>query len=266
MADLKRYGEWALVTGASMGLGKACAREVASAGMNCVLVGLEAELLEGLAGELSREFGVECRWLEQDLTAEGFMTRIEEATADIPIGLLINNAGFGCGGDFHTRDPEKLAGVIKLSCLAPALLTRAFLPGMVERGRGAVVFVASLMGLISAPYEATYAAAKAFDLRFAEALWGELRGTGVDVVAVCPAGMKTAFFEKDGLKGKDLDFLLRVSDPPERVARRALAKLGRKPTTAMGPAWLAGFLTRFAPRRMTILVTRFVMRCLTHYD
>jgi uncharacterized protein len=265
MRDLKEYGDWALITGASMGLGRAFAHEIAAQGVNCVLVALEEELLEDVAQELREAYSVQCRCLALDLTQEGFLDSIEEVTHDIYIGLLINNAGYGCGGEFWTRDPVKAAGAVKLNCLAPVVLTRAFLPGMVERKRGGVVIVSSLMGLISAPYEAVYAPSKAFGLHFAEALWGELRGTGVDVLALCPAGMRTDFYAKDGISGKHLAFLTAVSDPPEKLARRALRKLGRKPTTAAGAAWLSGFLTRFVPRRVVVTVVRFAIRRLTNY-
>jgi short-subunit dehydrogenase len=266
MSRLKRYGGWALITGASSGLGRAFARVMAAEGIDCVLVGLEGECLEALARELSTEHSVRCRTLEQDLAEDGFLERVEALTVDIPVGILVNNAGVGCGGAFATRDPKRTAQVVKLNCLAPVVLTRAFLPQMLARNAGAIIMVASLQAFISSPFEATYCASKAFDLHFGESLWGELRNTPVDVITVCPAGMKTDFFRADGLFEGDCTRMWKVSASPESVAVLTLKKLGRKPVLAPNVAGLVGFLARLLPRRWAIHVVRFVTQRLVHYE
>lgn len=266
MSHLQRYGGWAVITGASSGLGRAFARLMAAEGIDCVLVGLEGERLEALARELSAEHSVCCRTLEQDLADDGFLERVEAFTADIPVGILVNNAGIGCGGAFATRDPKRIAQIIKLNCLAPVVLTRAFLPQMLARNAGAIIMVASLQAFISSPFEATYCASKAFDLHFGESLWGELRKTSVDVITVCPAGMKTDFFKADGLSGEDCTRMWKVSACPESVAALTLKKLGRKSVIAPNVAGLVGFLARLIPRRWSIRVVEFVTRRLVHYE
>lgn len=256
---------WAVVTGASRGLGEAFARELAARGTDVALVGLEGDRLEQLAARLAHEHGVACRAVEQDLSADGAVEQVCTALADLDIQLLVNNAGIGCGGPFATRDAARLEALVQLNCRTPVLLTRALIPAMLSRGRGGVILVSSLMGLVSAPEEAAYCGSKAFLLHFGEALWGELRGTGVDVLVACPAGMRTEFYATDGLSADSVARLYRVSDPPERVARWALDALGRKPTTAAFPAWLAGFLSRLAPRRLCIIVTGWFMRLFADY-
>lgn len=266
MNDLQRYGGWALITGASSGLGREFARLIAASGVNCVLVGLEGERLEALAGELSDRHSVACRFLEQDLTADGFLERVEAVTSNIPVGILVNNAGIGCGGEFATRDPKRVAQVVRLNCLAPAMLARMFLPQMLAREAGAIIMVASLQGFISSPFEAMYCASKAFGLHFGEALWGELRNAPVDVITVCPAGMKTDFFKADGFSKQDCERMWKFSSDPTSVAALTLKKLGRKPTLAPNVAWLTSLLARVLPRRWCIHFAEFVARRLVHYE
>jgi len=265
MKDLKAYGGWALVTGAAMGLGRAFAEYIASRGVDCVLVDCEEQAVVGLAEELTAAHGVECRAVVQDLTDDGFQDAIVGATAGVPVRILVNNAGIACGGDFATRDPGQLGRVVQVNCLAPVLLTRAFLPGMLEAGRGAVIFVGSLMSFVSAPQEAVYCGSKAFTLHLGEALWGELRRSGVDVLTVCPAGVRTGFYAKDGIEPEDVKWLLRYSARPGEVVERTFHELGKKPTTAACVAWWAGFLTRFGPRRAAVRVVEFLVGRLAHH-
>ena len=266
MKSLKRYGGWALITGAAVGLGRAFARAVASEGVDCVLVGLEGDRLSELAAELRNKHVVSVRSLELDLTSEGFLARLTEVTGDIPIGMLINNAGVACGGSIATRDPERLERTVKLNCLAPVMLTRAYVPAMLERGQGAVVFVSSLQGFISSPFEATYCASKAFGLHFGESVWGELRGTPVDVITVCPAGMKTDFFKAEGFSKKDCDRMWRVSSSPEAIARLTLRKLGKKVIAAPFVTQAVGSLGRLLPRRWVTLISHRVTRRLVQIE
>jgi short-subunit dehydrogenase len=192
--------------------------------------------------------------------------RLRGLTADVPIGVLVNNAGIGCGGAFATRDPARIARLVKLNCLAPAMLVRAYLPDMLERGAGAIVMVSSLQAFLSSPFEAAYCASKAFDLHFGESLWGELRGTPVDVITVCPAGMRTDFFKAEGFSKEDCDRMWRVSSSPEAVAAMTLRKLGRKPTVAPAVTRCAGFLARLLPRRWVIHLSDLVTRRLVRMD
>lgn len=265
MRDLKQYGGWALVTGPAQGLGRAFAKAIAAQGVNCVLAGIESERLEELAHELTSQDGIQCRVITQDLTHNDFLDHVTSQTADIPVSLLVNNAGIASGGRFHELKRDGVDKLVHLNCLAPALLTHAYLPDMVERRRGGIIFVASIMGLLAAPGETAYCASKAFDLHFGESLWGELRGTGVDVLTLVPAGMQTGFFAADGIHPDDVARLHRLSAPPERLANLALRNLGRKPTVMPWDAWWMTFPVRFAPRWLTPLVVNSIMRRLVRY-
>lgn len=264
--NLRRYGDWALVTGASMGLGEAFARVLAGERVNLVLVALEADRLDSLAAELSNTHGVDCRPLALDLTDNDSLARVAAATHDIEVSILINNAGFGVGGGFATRDPVRLEKLVKLNCLAPVLLTRHFLPGMIARKRGAVVMVASIMAFITAPYEVAYNASKAFDLHFGESLAGELDGTGVDVLTLCPGGMKTDFFSAEGIREGDVHRLHRFSHPPEAMARLALRHLGSKRVAAPAFPIVASLLVRITPRKWVTHIVRTIIVRFVRYD
>jgi hypothetical protein len=260
MADLRTYGPWALVTGASAGLGAAFARRIASEGVHCLLVAEDGEGLSRIATEIREAYGVETRVVEQDLTEEGFLRPVEEAAHGLEVGLLVNNAGIGCGGHFVRRDPARIEALVRLNCLAPTLLARRFMPLMTARGRGGVIFVSSIMGLVSAPWEAAYSGSKAYLLRLAEALWHEQAAAGVDVLALCPAGVRTRFFERDGLTAAESDYLRRRSAAPEAVVNLAFRKLGATPFAAPFQSRLADVLVRLCPRALSIRVASAVAR------
>ncbi len=265
MTDLTRYQGWALITGASSGLGVEFARSIAAGGVNCILVGLGAEALNTLAGELRNDHGVTCRPLEIDLSTEEGIRRLRGATEDVPVGMLVNCAGVAHGGDFQTRDPEKLSRLVNLNCLTPLLLTRAYLPQMLDRGAGAIIIVSSLQAFISCPFEAAYCASKAFLLHFGESLWGELRDTPIDCLTVCPAGMKTDFFKAEGFSEADCERMWRVSSSPAAVAALALHKLGKKPVAAPLMTRLSAFLARLLPRRWAIAIVSHVTKRLVNH-
>ena len=201
-----------------------------------------------------------------DLTEDGALSRIAEATRDIEIGLLVNNAGFGVGGSFATRDPARLEKLVKLNCLVPALLSRQVLPGIIARKRGGIVMVASIMAFITAPYEAAYNASKAFDLHFGESLYGELVGTGVDVITLCPGGMKTGFFAASGVHAGDVRRLHYFSAPPQRMARLALRNLGRRAVVSPAFPFAVSLLVRVTSRRMVTHIVRAIMLRFVRYD
>lgn len=265
MPNLSRFGGWALITGAARGLGKAFAEELSKDGVPCFLVDRDGPPIDSLAVQLEKTYGVPCQSIRQDLTEPDAVDKVAAYVGDRPIGLLVNNAGVACGGAFATRDLDALNRVVLLNCLAPVALTRAFLPPMLERKHGGIIIVASLMSFLSAPNEAVYCGSKAFNLHFGEALWGETRGTGVDVITVCPAGMRTEFFARDGIHADDCARLMKVSAPPERIARMTLRRLGRKPTFMPPGAWILGNLPRLVPRWVAIRMVGGLMRRLARY-
>ncbi len=190
----------AVVTGASSGIGEAVARRLAAGGSGLVLVARDRDRLEALAADLGPYHGVEVEVLAADLATVEGRSAVEARLADghAPVDLLVNNAGFGTTGDLVDLDPEAEDRQVQVNVLAVLRLTRAALPGMVGRGRGAVVNVASLAGLYPTPGTATYGATKAFVCSLTDALHEELRGTGVTATAVLPGFTRTEFQERAG--------------------------------------------------------------------
>lgn len=251
MTSLPSYGPWALVTGASAGIGAAFARALASAGVNVALTARREDRLRALAAELT---AVETRILPLDLAADGAPRRLADAVADLEIGVLVNNAGFGLAGRFERAPYEKLLEMVQLNCTAVMALSRLFLPPMQARGRGAMIVLASAAGYQPLALGAVYGATKAFDLMLAEALWAENRGRGVDVLAVSPGPVDTEFQAVAGERPH-------AGARPEEVVRVAFAALGKKPSVVVGRAnKIRAWSVRLAPRAVVARLAEVVMR------
>lgn len=249
-----RYPGWALVTGASSGLGEAYAVALAARGFPLVLTARRRDRLEALAARLGKAHGVETLVVEADLSQRGAPEAVRDAVGAREVGLLVNNAGFGFSGRFAEHDPAGTDEMIQLNCAAVVRLTHLFLPAMLARRRGGVVIVASVAGYQADPWFAVYGATKAFDLLFAEALWSELRGTGVDVLAVSPGETRTEFHERAHAKRQFSGMT------PEFVIERSLAALGGPPSVVPGIASkLIAYAHRFFPRRFVIAATGSVL-------
>jgi short-subunit dehydrogenase len=238
----------ALITGASSGIGAAFARALAARGEDLVLVARSAARLTALAAELAAKYGILADVLPTDLADPGATDAIvAELTArDIEIGTLINNAGFGSHGEFAALDATRERDEVFVNVFAPHQLTRALLPPMVARRKGAIVNVASNAAFQAVPYMATYGATKAFLLSFSEALAAEVRPQGVRVLALCPGQTDTAFFE-----GIDEARVGRARTPDQVVAT-ALRALDRGQAVVVD-GWMNYLLansTRFAPRSL----------------
>jgi short-subunit dehydrogenase len=177
----------ALITGASSGIGEQLARQLADRGYDLILVARRKDRLEQLAQELSTTTHV----IECDLASETAKLSDKVAKLGVDVDLLVNNAGFGLRGHFADLPADREAEMVRVNCEAVVTLTHAFLPGMIERGKGGVITVASTAGMQPLPYETTYAATKAFAISFMDALSMELRGTGVKCLVVNPGPVKT---------------------------------------------------------------------------
>ncbi|MFQ5748437.1 MAG: SDR family NAD(P)-dependent oxidoreductase, partial [Planctomycetota bacterium] len=201
-----RYGPWALVTGASSGLGRAFAAALGGRGLNLLLVARRGDRLGELAAGLAAASrgghpeggprgapGFEALPVPLDLTAPDALPRLREAAGEREIGLLVSNAGFGYCGGFAEQDPERVREMVRLNCEVPALLARAFLPPMRARGRGGMILVASTAAYQATPWMALYGATKGFDLLLGEALGAEFAPRGVDVLTVSPGHTDTEF-------------------------------------------------------------------------
>jgi len=238
----ERYGEWALVTGASSGIGREFARALARGGMNVAITARRADRLAALATELEEIHAVRTRSIALDLGESGAAERLAAAVADLEIGMLVNNAGFGSIGPFSEQDPARVREMVELSCAAPAVLTRLLLPAMQSRGRGAVIVVGSVAGMLPMPLHALYSASKAFDNVLGEALYEELRGTGVDVLALEPGSTETEFQQQAGEKAH-------AGEAADEVVHEALEALGREP--ALVPSWFAWLRANLALRLLS---------------
>jgi len=250
----QRYGEWALVTGASSGIGAAFARALAREGVSCVLTARREDRLRSLADELEQHHQVATRVVAADLGVRDGADRLAEAVSDLEISILVNNAGFGCTGRFEKQDLERMRAMIDVNCMAPVLLTSSLLPGMCERGRGAVIIVGSIAGSQPLPLHALYSGTKAFANLLGEALWGELHGSGVDCLAVLPGTTETEF---QAVSGE----LPHAGESAEAVVAKSLDALGRKPSLIPGVYnWLRGNAAfRLLPRSLLTLAARIVM-------
>jgi short-subunit dehydrogenase len=190
----------ALVTGASGGIGAAFAETLAAQGCDLVLVARSADKLEQLAQKLRQAHGRRVEVIAADLSLSFPGTALQQAVERLgmQVELLVNNAGFGTMGAFETLDPAREQREIALNVAAVVDIARAFLPAMLQRGSGAIVNLASMAAFQPLPYMAVYGATKAFVWSFSDALWGECRGRGVHVMAVCPGPVETGFFEATG--------------------------------------------------------------------
>lgn len=250
----ERYGEWALVTGASSGIGAEFARALARNGLSCVVTARREDRLLELADELQRNHGVAARVVAVDLSQPGGVDELVHRIEDLEITFVVNNAGYGYAGTFAKQDSTRLRAMIELNCVAPVVLTRAVLPKMQARGRGAVIVVGSVAGAQPVPYNGVYAATKAFDRFFGESLWAELQGTGIDVLVLEPGPTETEFQIVAGE-------VAHAGEPPQKVVQVALEALGRQPSVISGWFnWVQASSTRLAPRPLLALIAARVMR------
>lgn len=237
-----RYGPWALVTGASSGIGRAFARRLAARGLNVVLAARRAARLEALAAELAATCGVLACPVPVDLCRDDFLDVIRAATDGLDIGLLVNSAGYSLTGPFLDADPDEMLRLFNVNGRAPLLLTRAFGPAMRARRRGGIVMVSSVVAFVGTPQWSLYAATKAFDLLLGEGLAAELRADGVDVLTLAPGTTRTEFLDAAGLSD-------RLSLSAERVVDDALGQLGRSDIVVPGWFYRGGTLAmRLLPR------------------
>jgi hypothetical protein len=220
--DKTRFGPWALVTGASSGIGREFARRIAASNINVVLVARRQAELETVSEELANEFGADCRVVAADLSQAGFIDALAQATQDLDIGLVISNAGGANPGRFLDKMPEELAETLRLSALAHAEIALHFGRRLTARGRGGLLFVGAMGADGGAPFMAHDGGAKAYVQSLGLALHEELKGTGVFVTVTPPGPTDTPVFAKFGFDPKTLPF---KPLKPEQVAEEGLAGL-----------------------------------------
>ncbi len=257
---LDRYGPWALVTGAARGIGAEFARQLAARGLGLVLLDRLEDELEASAEELRSAGPVNIRTVTADLARSDFLERVEQATNDLELGLLVSNAGISPVGPFFERSLAADEELLAVSCRAPLALVHALGRPMRARGQGGLILLSSCAALAGAPYAATYAAAKAFNLVLGESLWDELRVEGVDVLVLCPG-----LTETPGMAGTSPDrgsLAGRMTMAAGPVVRDALSRLGQRPLSIPGLSnrISTALLTRLLPRRLSLALLGRSMR------
>jgi short-subunit dehydrogenase len=255
----RTHGGWALITGASSGLGADFARELASRGCNCVLVARRENRLRELAEELARDHGAEAEIIPMDLSVPGVPAELHRRLAEkgIRIDVLVNSAGFGIFDRFLDIPWERERAMIELDVLALVHLTKLFARDMVERGYGRILQIASTAAYQAVPYYSTYAGCKSFVLLFGEALHYELAGTGVTCTVLSPGTTDTEF---QSVAGHDYTMAMSGSV----MNSRAVARIGIEAMLRGRSSVLAGlrnqalvWLERLTPRT---LITRIAAR------
>lgn len=249
-------GKWALVTGASAGIGAALADELAAGGTNLVLTARRKDRLDALAQRLVATYKIQTLVFPADLANPAAPEKIFAFTRDkgIEIDLLINNAGFGKYGEFHSVKKETLLDMVQVNCSAVVHLTHLFVQGMVARRRGDILILASTASFQAVPYISTYAATKAFDLLFAEGLAEELKPCGIRVCALCPGSTESEFHVVAGQ-----DKFIHRAETAQKVARTGLKALaaGKSYVISGLGNYLGAHGERLVPRRF---VTRTATR------
>jgi short-subunit dehydrogenase len=249
MPDLGAYGPWAVVAGGSEGVGAEFARLLATAGINLVLIARKPGPLEQTA-ERCRDLGAEVRTLAVDLTAAGTVDRIAAVTSDLEVGLLVCNAGAdSAAAPYVDSEPRHVERLIALNITMPLALVRLFGGPMRDRGRGGILLTGSLSGDAGQAHHAVYGATKAFTRVFAEGLWAELAGHGVDVLELVLGLTRTPAMERLGVPF-DLPGVP-VSEPAD-VAYEGLAMLASGPVRYAGDT-AAGLDFRWHPDRRKVV-------------
>ena len=254
------YGDWAVVTGASDGIGREFARELAARGLNLLLVARRAEVLAALASELQSAHGVQCRPLAADLSTPSGNKSVFEASAGLDIGLLVAAAGYGTSGPFIATSVAAEEDMLSVNCAAVLAQCLHFAPRFAARGRGGLVLMSSLLAFQGTPRSANYAATKAYIQTLAEGLHAELQPLGVSVVASAPGPISTGF-------GARANMRMPQAAGPRVVAVQTLDALGRRLTVR--PGWLSkllGWSLLTAPRSLKVKIMGRVMGGMTAHQ
>jgi uncharacterized protein len=249
-----RYGPWAVVTGASDGIGRAFAHALAAHGLHLVLVARRQPVLQALADELQRAHGVQCRVIAADLADLENVHRLVEASAELDVGLLVAAAGFGSSGPLLNSPLGGETEMVNLNCTAVLALAWHYGRRLAARGRGGVVFMSSLLAFQGTPCAANYAATKAYVQTLAEGLRVEWADQGVAVIASAPGPIKSGFDARANMR-------FAQAMPAEVVARITLQALGHK--TTVRPGWLSkllGWSLAMLPRWGQVMVITQVMK------
>ena len=235
-----KYGPWALVTGASSGIGRELAERLAEAGLNLILTARRQSLLIALASDVRSRYNINTHTIEADISTPKGVANIMNVANNLDVGLLVAAAGFGTSGLFVRSNLEEELNMLQVNCAAPVMLTHHFAKKFTGRQRGGIILLSSIVSFQGVPYAAHYAATKAYVQTLAEALSVELRNSGVDVLAAAPGPVNTGFADRANMQ---MDMALKPSD----IGVPILKALGRKSTV------LPGLLTKFLVGSLSML-------------
>ena len=245
-----RYGPWAVVAGASEGIGREFAHQLAEKGLDLILFARRQEVLEAEAHLIRRRHGVRVEAISLDLASTDLEARFRAAIADRDVGLLVYNACHSTIGEFAETDLDAQLLTLDVNCRGPLILSHVMAPRLVGRGRGGLLLMSSMSGEQGSAMVASYAASKAFDTNLGEGLWSELSPHGVDVL-VCIAGatLTPSFMEKTPEERRGAALPMQPGD----VARGALTHLKKGPVYYAGPVNTAvATAMRFLPKTAAI--------------
>jgi short-subunit dehydrogenase len=257
----KWQGKWALVTGASAGIGVALASQLAEGGTHLVLTARRSDRLEELARKLQAAHKIQAETFVADLTQPEAPQKIYDFTREkgLAIDLLINNAGFGQYGELPKAPTQRLLDMVQVNCAAVVHLTRLFLPDMIARHRGGILILASTASFQAVPYISTYAATKAFDLLFAEGLAEEMKPHGIHVCALCPGSTESEFHVAAGQQRFTKKHRQETAEKVARTGLQALA--GGKSYVISGLGnYLGAQSQRLVPRSLVTRVAAGMFR------
>lgn len=255
----QRYGSYALVTGASEGIGQCFAEELAKSGMNVVLVARRIDRLNARALALEAKYKILCPVIQADLSSADGVERVLELTENLELGLLVCNAGFGSAGDFLDVDLETEVNMLNVNCTAVTKLVHHFARKFKMKGTGAVILLSSIVATQGVARSAHYAATKAYVQTLGEGLQQEWRGSGLDLLIVAPGPVNTGFAKRSKMQ-------LGKAATPEVVAKQALQALGQK--KMVHPGGLAKCMSlalSTAPRALRIKIMGAIMGSMTRH-
>ncbi len=219
----EKYGSYALITGASSGIGAEFAKQLAQKGLNLVLIARRKKRLEKLKQEIQSKNEVIIKIIELDLLSDNFLDSIRKVTDNLDIGLLINSAGLMYIGNYLDSSLEKDLQMINLNIKVPAIFTKHFAPKMVDRNKGGLIYIASMLGYMGTPYSTIYAGTKAYEIVKGEGLAYELKPYNIDVLTVNPGLTKTEMTANNDFSGMPMKLM-----KPNIVAKTAIDSLGKK--------------------------------------
>ena len=254
-----KYGSFALVTGASEGIGQSFATELAKNGMNVVLVARRADRLNALSKELEAKYDILCPVVQADLSIDEEIDELLRVTDSLDIGLVVCNAGFGTAGNFLNAEIQDELNMLSVNCKAVTRLAHHFGRKFKSKGKGGLIFLSSIVANQGVARSAHYAATKSYVHTLGEGLQHEWQGTGIDLLIVAPGPVKTGFAERSKMQ-------LGKTATPEVVAKQSLMALGRQ--KVIHPGWLAKCMNlalSTAPRFLRVKIMSSIMATMTKH-